>query len=64
MDGLQSFAKEYEAVRFETIDGVRLPLLPLRRILESKKSAGRPKDLLAISAIEDALVLIDHSKDE
>lgn len=64
MDGLEPFAKEYEAVRFESVEGVRLPLLPLRRILQSKKAAGRPKDLLAVIAIEDALVIIEHSKEQ
>jgi len=56
MDGLDAFAKEYEGVHFEVVEGVRLPILPLRRILQSKKAAGRPKDLLAALAIEDALI--------
>jgi hypothetical protein len=59
MDGLEPFANEYARVRFEVVDGVRLPLLPLRRILESKKAAGRPKDLLAAHAIEDALTVLE-----
>jgi len=59
MDGLESFKEEYGGVRFETIEGTRFPLLPLRRILASKRSAGRPKDLLAALAIEDALAAID-----
>ncbi len=61
MDGLEGFAQEYAGVRFELIDGVRLPLLPLRRILHSKKTAGRPKDLLAAHAIEDALKVLEAS---
>lgn len=63
LDGLETFAVEYAAVRFEIIEGVRFPLLPLRRILESKKAAGRPKDLLAAVAIEDALVVLDHGRE-
>jgi hypothetical protein len=59
MDGMESFAEEYVGVRFEIVDDVRLPLLPLRRILHSKKVAGRPKDLLAAHAIEDALIAIE-----
>ena len=59
MDGLEPFAREYADVRYELIDDVRLPLLPLRRILHSKKTAGRPKDLLAALAIEDALIAIE-----
>jgi hypothetical protein len=58
MDGLAPFAEEYRGVHFESIEGVRLPLLPLRRILASKRVAGRPKDLLAAEAIEDALLVI------
>lgn len=59
MDGLSSFAEEYGAVRFEVIEGTRFPLLPLERILLSKRTAGRPKDLLAALAIEDALAALE-----
>jgi hypothetical protein len=59
LDGLDSFATEYTSVKFETIEGVQFPLLPLRRILHRKKTAGRPKDLLAALAIEDALVVLE-----
>lgn len=59
MSGLEPFAVEYRDVRFEYVDGIRLPLLPLRRILHSKRAAGRPKDLAAIHAIEDAIALLD-----
>ena len=55
LDGLAPFAEEFRNVRFESIEGIRIPLLPLRRILESKRVAGRPKDLLAVRAIEDVL---------
>lgn len=64
MDGLDAFSTEYQSVKFETVEGVRLPLLPLRRILASKKAAGRPKDLLAAIAIEDALVVVEHANDD
>ena len=59
MDGMGPFAEEYAGVRFEIVDDVKLPLLPLRRILHGKKVAGRPKDLLAAHAIEDALIAIE-----
>lgn len=59
MDGLEDFANEYSGVKFELVDDVRLPLLPLRRILASKKAAGRPKDLLAAHLIEDALSVLE-----
>ena len=60
VDGLDAFAVEYAGATYETVDGLRLPLLPLVRILQSKRAAGRPKDLLAAHAIEDALFLIAH----
>jgi hypothetical protein len=59
MSGLGSFAEEYAALRRENVEGISLPLLPLRRILESKRVAGRPKDLAAAHAIEEALLLLD-----
>jgi hypothetical protein len=59
MDGLRSFAEEYADARRESVDGVTLPLLPLRRILESKRVAARAKDLAAAHAIEEALLLLE-----
>lgn len=60
MSGLGDFASEYESVRHETIDGVSIPLLPLRRIVESKRAAARPKDKAILHALEDALALIEN----
>jgi hypothetical protein len=62
MSGLRSFASEYEGVRFVTIDGVPIPLLPLRRILESKRAAARPKDRALMHALEDAIALLDEGE--
>jgi hypothetical protein len=64
MDGLGSFEQEYAGVRFELVDTLRLPVLPLRRILASKKAAGRVKDRLAVLAIEDALVALEDGPDD
>jgi hypothetical protein len=58
MSGLGSSASEYVHVRYERVEGIRLPLLPLERILESKRAAARPKDLAAAHAIEEALLLL------
>jgi len=63
MSGLGSFAEEYASVRRESVEGVSLPLLPLRRILESKRVAGRPKDLAAAHAIEEALLLLEEAEE-
>jgi hypothetical protein len=57
--GLRSFAEEYaESVTLE-IEGVPLRVLPLRRILASKRAAGRPKDLAQIPAIEEAIATLE-----
>ena len=57
MHGLASFDEEFTGAVFETIDGITLPLLPLARILASKRATNRPKDQAAIPALEDALVV-------
>jgi predicted nucleotidyltransferase len=62
MSGLRDFASEYAAVRFVTIDGVSIPLLPLHRIVESKRVAARPKDRALLHALEDALALLDEGE--
>jgi len=59
MSGLGSFAAEYAFVKFETLDGVPVPVLALRRIAESKRAAGRPKDRALEHAFVDALALLD-----
>lgn len=63
LSGLGPFADEYRRVRHEVVDGLDLPVLPLDRILHSKRAAGRPKDLAAIHAIEDALLLLERGED-
>ncbi len=60
VDGLDGFAAEYGAARVVMVDGIALPLLPLKRILASKRASGRPKDALAAHLIEDALVALEH----
>jgi hypothetical protein len=62
MTGLRDFASEYGAVTFELIDGVSLPVLPLSRILQSKRAAGRPKDQAILHALEDALALLEEGE--
>ena len=45
VDGLNAFASEYrQAVRLDWM-GRRVKVLPVERILQSKKTVGRPKDL-------------------
>jgi hypothetical protein len=59
MSGLGDFGSEYQWVRREIIDGVPIPVLSLRRIVESKRAAARPKDKAILHALEDALALIE-----
>ncbi len=60
--GLRSFADEYaESATFE-IEGVPLRVLPLTRILASKRAAGRPSDLAQIPAIEEAIATLANER--
>ncbi len=55
MHGLGTFREEAaNAVRVQ-IGRVPVPVLPLSRILVSKRATGRPKDLAIIPALEDAI---------
>ncbi len=58
MSGLGSFDDEYTRSRPETVEGLRVRLLPLDRILASKRAANRSKDRAAIPALEEALAAI------
>jgi len=55
MHGLESFEQEASrAVRIR-LGRVEVPVLPLARIITSKKATGRPKDLSILPALEDTL---------
>jgi len=62
MHGLGSFDDEYRHSIAMTLAGVDIKLLPLARILVSKRAAGRPKDLAQIPAIEVALSVIHSTR--
>jgi hypothetical protein len=55
MSGLGNFREEHARSRVVSVEGIRLRVLPLDRILASKRAANRPKDLAAIPALEEAL---------
>jgi hypothetical protein len=38
--------------------GIWLHVLPIQRIIVSKRASGRPKDLAALPALEEALAAI------
>ena len=58
LSGLDTFAKEYSRARTISVEGIELHVLPLDRILVSKRAAGRPKDLAVIPALEEALAAV------
>ena len=55
MHGLDSFREEAARAIRVRLGGVDVPVLPLARIIASKRAAGRPKDLAILPALEDAL---------
>lgn len=62
--GLETFANEFRGALRTDVEGVSLPLLPLERILASKKSIKRPKDLAQIPMLEAAIAVRDEAKRE
>ena len=53
--GLRSFAAEFKNAVISKLDGIEVQLLPLQRILKSKKTILRDKDLAHIYLIENVL---------
>ncbi len=53
--GLASFEIEYQGARQIEVDEIMLAVLPLERIICSKRAAGRMKDLAVLPALEAAL---------
>jgi hypothetical protein len=53
--GLNSFAAEYSRALTLKMEGLKVKVLPLARILKSKKAIMRDKDLVHIPHIERAL---------
>lgn len=58
--GLDDFATEYRRSLDMTVDGIPIKVLPLERVIASKRSTGRPKDLAALPALEATLRARDH----
>ena len=62
MHGLERFATELVRAKIMTVQGVTVRLLPLDRIIASKRAANRPKDQAVIPALEEALAAIGDSE--
>lgn len=55
LSGLNDFDTEYRgAIRLD-LDGVSVPVLPIERVIHSKRTAGRIKDVAVLPALEAAL---------
>jgi predicted nucleotidyltransferase len=53
--GLKAFDAEYVKAIDLDLDGFSIKVLPLERVIASKKAAGRPKDKAALEALQAAL---------
>lgn len=63
MPGLEEFdAEAARARRVRVTAELELPLLPLDRILASKRATGRAKDLAQIPALETALAVLTETE--
>jgi hypothetical protein len=62
MHGLRSFDEEYAEALPVRLGDTEVMVLPLNRIVASKKALDRPKDRLVIPMLEDALAVIEERK--
>lgn len=53
--GLEPFEREFMNARDYDLDGVRVRVLPLERVIISKRAAKRPKDSAQLPMLEAAL---------
>jgi len=56
-DGLKSFETEYQLCPVAMLAGQRIRVLPLRRVIASKRASGRDKDLAVLPILERTLRL-------
>jgi hypothetical protein len=54
--GLDSFAAEYPGTLERQVDGLPVRVLPLERVIASKRATGRAKDLAQLPALEATLL--------
>jgi hypothetical protein len=58
MHGLESFDREYRRSIEIPLGKFKIRILPLERIIKSKKAVKRPKDRLVLPVLEDTLIAI------
>jgi hypothetical protein len=56
-DGLRSFEAERKASRWGRLENVPIRILPLRRVIASKRAANREKDIAAMPSLQRTLRL-------
>ncbi|MBI4025905.1 MAG: hypothetical protein HY360_13045 [Verrucomicrobia bacterium] len=54
-DGLRSFDTEFEHCRVGCLDGQRVCILPLSRVIASKRASNRDKDIMTLPILERTL---------
>lgn len=57
VDGLKPFSEEFRAAKKVVLGGVKISVLPLDRIIASKRFIGRPKDLAHLPLLEQVAAL-------
>ena len=62
MSGLPDFSVEYAESSAVILDGIEVRVLPLARIIVSKRAANRTKDQAVLPALELAAKVIDRLK--
>ena len=62
MHGLRSFAQEARGAVRVPVGAVEVRVLPLDRIIASKRATDRPKDRAILPALEDALSVLQSRK--
>jgi hypothetical protein len=60
--GLRSFSFEWKHCRLGKLEGVPVRILPLRRVIASKRAANREKDIAVIPILERTLRLSKRLK--
>lgn len=62
MHGLGTFAQEWRRAVRVPVGAVELRVLPLARVIASKKATNRPKDRAVLPALEDALRVLQSRR--
>lgn len=62
--GLNDFATEYEGSVVREVDGLPLHVLPLERVIASKRVTNRPKDRASLPALEATMAARADSEDQ